>query len=300
MDVLTPARSGMETIVQQDSDRHNAHPPVYAEMNYLGEQADRPVWHTTDRTQSRMSLEPHRVAIHDARPIRETSLDREGFQLVQQRLPELDYLDVAQRDGPYLVLLQELIRTTLGASKVISDTSVLRLPGKNAFQKPLLTVHSDYTPASARRLLQESWDQEKGKDQGLAETASIIQSLESPREERRYSRVIALNAWRPITQPPHDYPLAVCSRESLASTDIRPADFIEDQYKSELTLCAYNENHKWYCYSDMTPDEVLFFFGFDFADAPCGAMHSAFRDPGCPADVLGRSSIEVRAFAFFE
>lgn len=281
--------------------------PIHAEMSYLGHQSDKPILHTRDPRQSRMNLEKHLVAIHDARQLPSPSLDREGFQLIRQKLPQLDYHDPVQRDGIYLVILQEFIRASLGASRVVTDTSILRLPDPEAFQVPVLTVHSDYTPSSARRLLEESWNQKKSREDGLAETAELIsQSLDAPRSDQRFSRVIALNAWRPISRPPHDVPLAVCDRNTIASGDVRVADFIEevpndDPYRGELSLCHFNERHAWYCFSEMQPDELLLFLGLDFSNpARCGVMHSAFRDPTCPTGAPGRASIEVRAFAFFE
>jgi hypothetical protein len=281
--------------------------PIRAEMNYLGQQKEKPLFHTRDPNQSRMELEKHIVSIQDARQLKSASLDREGFQLVRQPLPQVDYHNPVERDGTYLVGLQEFIRASLGASRVVTDTSILRLPDPDAFQVPVLTVHSDYTPSSARRLLEESWNQEKSRKEGLAETAELIsQSLDASPSDRRFRRVIALNAWRPISKPPHDVPLAVCDRTTMSSGDIRVADFIEelpddDPYQGELSLCHFNERHAWYCYSDMQPDEVLLFLGLDFSDpARCGVMHSAFRDPTCPTGAPGRASVEVRAFAFFE
>ena len=106
--------------------------------------------------------------------------------------------------------------------------------------------------------------------------------------------------------PPHDVPLAVCKTGSLADTDIQVSDFIEEiegspPYQGELSLCRYNSAHEWFCVSDMTPDEVLLFIGYDYSNpGKCGAMHSAFRDPSCPPGAPGRASVEVRMFAFFE
>ena len=280
---------------------------VHADMNYLGDQNERPLFHTSDPRQSRMKIDTHLMPIHDARALSSPSLDQEGFQLVRQNLPQIDYNNPVERDGTYLVLLQELIGAALGASRVITDTSILRLPGPRAFQVPVLTVHSDYTPASARRLLEESWNQERSREDGLAETAELVsQSLDALATDRRYGRVIALNAWRPISQPPHDVPLAVCDRTSIAPGDVRAADFIEEvpndlPYRGELSLCRYNERHAWHCFSNMQPDEVLLFLGLDFSDPTrCGVMHSAFRDPTCPTGAPGRASVEVRAFAFFD
>ena len=87
---------------------------------------------------------------------------------------------------------------------------------------------------------------------------------------------------------------------------MRRADLLEvlpdgGVYEGELSLCTFNERHRWYSYSDMRPDEVLLFLGFDFAEPHlCGTMHSAFRDPECPKGVPGRASVEVRVFAFFD
>ena len=282
--------------------------PVMAAMNYLGEQPNRPLFHTSDPRQSRMNIESHIVPVHDARQLAGPSIDQQGFLLIEQELPDIDYQDQEARDGVYLTLLQDLVKESLNASKVVSDTSILRLSRAGASQVPVLTVHSDYTPASARRLLEESWDQEKSREEGLALTRALIeQSLDCPSEStRRYGRVVAVNAWRPISMPPHDYPLALCERSSLATDDVVIADFIEElsngeAYRSELSLCQFSSDHTWYHVSDMRPDEVLLFLGFDFADpSRCGVMHSAFLDPECPPDVPGRSSVEVRLFAFFD
>lgn len=283
-------------------------PAVEASLNYIGRQAGRPVFHTSDPARSRLVLDPHRVSILDARSLAAPSLYREGFQLLRQPLPKLNLHDIAVRDGPYLIQLQEFVRDALKADKVISNTSVLRLPGRTANQVAVLLVHCDFTPKSARRLLGECWDQTLSTEAGLANTRELIaQSVESPSVEgRRYRRVVAFNVWRPISMPPHDVPLAICTTGSLGDADIEVADFIEEvegspAYQDELSLCHYNPAHEWYSFSDMSPDELLLFIGYDYANPNrCGAMHTAFRHPTCPPNVPGRSSIEVRMFAFFE
>jgi hypothetical protein len=281
---------------------------VRTNINYVQPQAGRPLFHTSDPSRSRLTLDPHQVSVRDARALSNPSLDREGFKLIRQPLPALDFHDISQRDGPYLIQLQEVVKDALKADKVISNTSVLRLPGRRANQVAVLLVHCDFTPKSARRLLSECWDQTLSYEEGVPNTQELIaQSVESATgDDRRYRRVIAFNAWRPISQPPHDLPLAVCRIGSLGDADIQVADFIEEvegspPYQDELSLCRYNPRHEWFNFSDMTPDEVLLFIGYDYANpGKCGAMHTAFRDPTCPPGVPGRASIEVRMFAFFE
>ena len=289
-------------------DRATRPSTLQATLNYVAPNPERPVFHTSDQTRSRLVLDPHPVAIRDARELAGPSIDREGFLVIRQPMPPWDLRDQSVRDGAYLVHLQDLVQSALGAAKVITNTSVIRLPGPKAFQVPVLMVHCDFTLKSARRLLGECMDHAKGHDDGMAETNTLIaQSVESVSEaDRRYSRVLALNAWRPISEPPHDVPLAVCRRDSLAPGDIQVADFIEEvqgeePYRDELSLCHYNSSHEWYSFSDMTPDELLLFAGYDFNDPEhYRVMHSAFRDSACPPGVAGRASVEVRMFAFFE
>ncbi len=278
-----------------------------AQFNYLGPQEGKPLYHTSDQTRSRMNIQGHMHAVRDARALVAPSLDGAGFTLVQQKLPKIDYRDPEALDGPYLKEMQRFLKQALGADRLICDTPITRIPGPDAFQKPATRVHTDFTPGSARQLLLECWDQELPREEGLKETANLVaQSLDAPAGKQRYSRVLGVNVWRPISQPPHDYPLALCARDSLREEDVRVADFIEEQkegysYTGELSLCAYSPRHEWYCYKDMTPDEVLLFLGFDFSEpGRPGVMHSAFADPTCPKGAPGRSSVEVRVYAFFE
>ena len=211
------------------------------------------------------------------------------------------------RDGAYLIGLQGFVKDTLKADRIISNTSVLRLPGRRANQVAVLLVHCDFTPKSARRLLAECWDQTLGwRDWQKRKSSSpnrwrvrakpiaaIVASLRSMSGGRSHSLRTTFR-WLSARQ------------RSLSEADVQVADFIEEvegspPYQDELSLCHYSPRHEWYNFSDMTPDEILLFIGYDYArPQKCGAMHTAFRDPTCPPGVSGRASIEVRMFAFFE
>jgi hypothetical protein len=283
-------------------------PPVAAQMNYLGEQAERPFFHTTHRDRSRMLLEPREVTIADARGATGLSFEQEGFMLVSDPLPGgWDLRDQPLRDGAYLVHLRDRIRAATGAARVVSDTSIIRLPDPDSFQVPVLNVHADFTDISARQMLIESWDQGLGETESAADLRQLLaDSIDASPGEARYSRVLAINAWRPITDPPHDLPLAVCAKNSIAREDLRVADFREELsadwiYDGELLLCRPNPAHRWYQFSNMRQDELLLFIEHDFNDpAHPPVMHSAFADPHAPPGATGRASVEVRTFAFFE
>ncbi len=70
-----------------------------------------------------------------------------------------------------------------------------------------------------------------------------------------------------------------------------------------------NDNHRFFYYKDMTPEEVMFIKCFDSRSQvnPGGKKgvadytpHTAFVDPQTPASAPGRQSIEVRCLVFYE
>jgi hypothetical protein len=69
----------------------------------------------------------------------------------------------------------------------------------------------------------------------------------------------------------------------------------------EFRLGRYGANHKWYYLSDMAPDDVLLFKGYDsrFPRAMT-AMHSAFDNPLAGVEAPPRHSIEARFLAFYD
>src|SRR5262249_32891156 len=149
--------------------------------NYLGEQAERPFFHTTHRDRSRMALAPRDVTIRDARGDESLSFRDDGFMLVGDPIPGWDLRDDALRDGAYLVHLRDRIRAATGAARVVSDTSIIRLPDPDSFQVPVLNVHADFTDISARQMLVESWDQELGEAEAAADLARLIaESIDAP------------------------------------------------------------------------------------------------------------------------
>jgi len=73
-------------------------PYVEAELNYLGRTSERPRYYAYEPTDGDpplvMPLEPHRMQIHDLRPISdELGLDVQGFALREQRSAVKDFWD---------------------------------------------------------------------------------------------------------------------------------------------------------------------------------------------------------------
>lgn len=268
---------------------------VDAELFYLGPMTERPVFHM-DPCKTNLVLEPHTVQIADAREAAQVpSLDREGFQLVRHATALKDVRDRDYTGGPYLDEIAELIRAVSGADLVLASPGpVSRCADRNNEAKAEGTapaarfVHTDYTDVSAR--------------------THFLPQIMDPREAlSRYRRITVYQTWRALSGPPLDVPLAVTDGRSVRLEDMVTADTIlSGDYGGaaqsfEYSMCRYDPAHRWRYFSNMRPDEVVIFKGYDFdPNQPARLFHTAFDDPSAPADAPPRESIEARAFAFFE
>ena len=79
------------------------------------------------------------------------------------------------------------------------------------------------------------------------------------------------------------------------------ADMIYRSRRGEEYRSVHSPAHRWYYYPRLESNEVILVKVCDTAldkRARC-SLHSAFDDPGSPADAAPRESIEVRAMAFW-
>src|SRR6202011_5199975 len=95
---------------------------VTADLNYLAPPLDRPRTYTFEppsgEPKSNIVPEPHRVPIHDIRPIGDTvSLDREGFALVRQNSSVEDFYDEDEVRSVYYLEAERLIKAATGADR---------------------------------------------------------------------------------------------------------------------------------------------------------------------------------------
>jgi hypothetical protein len=268
---------------------------VEAELFYLAEMSERPVFHGVDPSKTNLALEPHKVQITDARTLTEApSLEREGFTLVRHETRLSDLRDRDQLEGRYLQEVAELIKAVSGAAEVrASPGPVARYTDREDQARSEGTapaarfVHTDYTDVSARSYF-------------------LPQIIDPEEALRRYRRITVYQTWRALSGPPQDIPLTVADGRSVRRADMVTADTIlGDEYGRdqafEYSMCRYNPQHRWCYFSNMRTDEVLVFKGYDFDPAtPARLFHTAFDDPSAPPDAPPRASIEARAFAFFE
>ena len=231
----------------------------------------------------------HEMVVRDGRPLRDTfRLDVHGFVFVDHRTQVREFTDEAERKRIYDPEVQALVKKHSGASDVVVFDHTLRVSDddlqKAMNARPTVKgVHNDYTEASAPQRLRE-----------------IVGDAEA--ERRLKKRWAIIQVWRPIRGVVMIDPLGICDGRSIPQQGfIR----VERRYKyrtGEVYHIAHNPAHEWYWFPRMTRDEALVFkvFDSDTGKPSRFTAHSAFDDPGTPADAPPRESIETRTFAFFE
>lgn len=232
-------------------------------------------------------LKPRRVKIDDAREhAGELTLDRSGFALQRWPTQVRDFIDTPAISDRYVAECEALVRQLTGCDATSQagpihcrfdgvDDPMDRYDGA-----PAHYVHSDFSPTSVEMAL--AWLPENLVD---------------------CARCAVYNIWRVVTPPPHSQPLAVCDMTTLKPGDERESKVIMGYADGDVEFFTQlyhpQERHRWYYFSDMTPDEVLVFKCFDSDSTRAGYVpHCAFLDPNRP-NGSARMSIEARIWAAF-
>ena len=153
---------------------------------------------------------------------------------------------------------------------------------------------------------------------GALERAAIMADTiykESFPGEKPYSRFIASSLWRTFSEPPQDWPLALCDGSTVGADEGTPnsqiivdeipgrESMLGDMPEAETAITAavfrHNPKHRWWYFSNMNRDEVVLLKFHDSDETRTMRVpHTAFHDPGFP-DASARESIEFRTFAYF-
>jgi hypothetical protein len=267
-------------------------PFVEAELNYLGPMTERPRYYAYEmgpgERQSNMTYDPHKMRIHDMRPISsDMSLDTQGFALVEQRSAVKDFWDDDEVRRVYYPEAERVIKQVTGASRVFifDHLQRRRVAGvkdrsTGGPRQPATRVHVDHTARSGPQRVRDL--------------------LPDEAEELLKGRVQVINLWRPLFSPLQDAPLAVCDSRTVHSEDLIPSDLVYRERVGETYSVRYNPGHQWYYVPEMRRDEALLLKIADTrTDIPARFMpHTSFTDPTTPADARPRESIEIRTLVF--
>lgn len=255
---------------------------------------------TADEAHSTMETLPGRdVWIHDARAS-ETSLDREGFVLVEHVSAVPDFEAIQEDpaiDQLYIDEMTELLAAVTGADRVLMLTGAKKRYGEAEAEK-LARLTGHVTPARYPH-------RDVTDTSGPVQAAGIVGTVPGLRLED-FSRWALLNVWRSIRRPPQDFPLAVCDARTVDPADavtvvaVTQVPSAAGDFRFDTTGYLHNPAHRWSYFRAMTPDEVLVFKTHDSDPARARHVpHTSFTDPTCPPGVPTRASIEIRGLALF-
>ena len=265
---------------------------VEAEINYLGPMDSMPYFYAKDHDRDHLVLEPHRVAIADARQADPApSLDREGFTLVSHKSAVTDFEDADATANVYAREVEALIRELTGADHVIARGTVLRFSQQQNRDAYVNSLPAGFVHVDTSR-------------ESFAQFAAMNLGEHPDKEALLAGRYVGLNVWRVLTPPPQDLPLAVCAANSVTEADRVTGEARVDgvrieEFRFGSSLYRANPGHRWFYYRDMRPDEALIFKQFDTADPEIvGVPHVAFADSSAK-NPIPRASAEIRAYAYW-
>jgi hypothetical protein len=255
---------------------------------------------------------PYRMTVRDARPnAGQFSLDRHGFQLFPHKSAVGNFFDNDEVGRLYPAEVSDAIKQFTGATFVAVMGWMVRTSDdlakykrqaagyahQGGVQPPAGEAHVDTIPEKA-----------------LPQAQALYKHLR--RDGPGFHRFIYSSFWRTFSEPPQDWPLAVCEWGSVGADEGVPnvlvicdripegealfAPIQDEHAKPTAAIFHHNPNHRWWYFSNMTRDEVLLIKFHDSDQSRAWRVpHTAFHDPTFP-NANPRASIEVRSVAFFE
>src|SRR5215208_108048 len=206
------------------------------------------------------------------------SLEEQGFVFVEHKTKVAVFFDETQLRKFYYAEVEELIKKSSGASRVVIFDHTLRA-GEEAereakmIREPVLSAHNDYTEWSGPNRVREFLPDEA--DELLKHRFAIIQ------------------VWRPINQPIQSNPLALADAKSVAIEDLLVAERRYPNRVGQTYRLKYNSGHRWFYFPEMRPDEALVFKVYDSEKDGRARFtpHTSFEDPMSPPNARPRQSI---------
>ena len=254
---------------------------------------------------------PYSVKVHDGRPIRsQFSLDQNGFVLAEYRSAVTDFADKEEVEAIYPAESERAVQSLTGADFVLSRGWMVRTSAaiaagaekavgyqhRGGIQPPASEAHIDFLPETAEAMAAKAY-------------------RESLPDAPPYRRCLVSSLWRCFSEPPQDWPLALCDGRSVGAKEGVPntlvvvdeipdhatmiGDWPAERLGPSAAIFHFSPAHRWWYFSRMHRDEVILLKFHDSNRSTAWRVpHTAFHDPSF-ADAHPRQSIEVRTIAYF-
>lgn len=243
--------------------------------------------------------EPYPVVIRNARTAdKPFTLDEYGFAIANFPTALNDFENNTRIEEIYFPEIKNIAMEMTGADHVAVMGGQLRSSGQTGaiIQPPAAEAHVDFNEYTSNKIAKKLYEKTAPGGPG-------------------YDRFILFSLWRVLSDPPQDWPLALCEGASVANdegvsnvkVDVDKIPPYEERFKpipgeeemTAATIFFHNPSHRWWYYPDMTKDEIVFikFHDSDHSRA-WRAPHTAFHDVR-RNDARTRRSFEVRGIAYF-
>jgi hypothetical protein len=262
---------------------------VRAEIGYSERTEQRPYFYANAHEKDFVPLKPAEVAIADARG-RDCSLDREGFTLVDHASTLADLTDLDAVAAVHRGEIVELLKRVTGCDEIVmTPFGILRFSEKLGENE----AHDNSHPARFVHV-------------DIAREAAAGMRAKAAPAGQTIARSAQYNVWRALSGGTQDVPLGLCAYPSIAAEDLIDCQAIFDpldgspEWSFANYLLAYNPAHRWYYYSDMTPQEAIVFKTSESDPDRAQLMpHGAFDNPLAGPDAPPRVSLEMRGTCYW-
>ena len=262
---------------------------VRAEIGYSERTAKKPYFYANAHEKDFVPLKPALVTIEDARG-QDCTLEREGFTLVEHPSAVADLTDLAAVAEVHRSEIATLLRQVSGCDEVVmTPFGILRFSEKSGAN----AAHDNSHPARFVHV-------------DMAREAAAAARARTAPEGRTIARSAQCNVWRSLAGGTQDVPLGLCAYPSIAPDDLLDCDAIfnpldgSPEWGFPNYLLEQNPAHRWYYYSDMTPDEAIVFVTSESDPARAQLMpHGAFDNPLAGPDAPPRVSLEMRGTCYW-
>lgn len=291
--------------------------PIKGTIGYL--RADR-----TDRQASLKTQENRECEVRDGRAESKT-LARNAFELVRWRSSVAHRLSRPALKEPKLMKAYQadvanFVRGLIGAKYAVSIQSLTRTADRSDYMTAYSKfAHTDVGDSflapqpkdgppvvvTAKNLMRFFKAAMKVQTGATASQAEIEKGLE----------YALINVWQPMRNVAVRQPLVMLDYESIADGDrvslsslssrkipdnVRGSAAAQTMPVVEISQIKYNPAHRWYYFSDVTPEEALVFTQIEGrAGRARYCLHSSVANPHAPAGAPERESVETRVLCAF-